>query len=129
MELKWSIIVFGGALLSLCCCLNWMAGGTFTQDEFATLRGKVDAINKNSNPDTFSLSAFSMSNELNALWAPAWNVVFANHAEMKNYDVVLYGYGFNNRWFWLNGFLLSNNYYLSIIIWKDYNCVTWYTLN
>jgi hypothetical protein len=47
----------------------------------------------------------------------------------NNYDAVVYGYGFNGDWFWTNGFLLSNNKYISFVIWKDYNCVGWLAIS
>lgn len=46
MELKWSFLLFVGAVLSLSGCLDWMAGGNFTQEEFGILRAKVDAFDK-----------------------------------------------------------------------------------
>jgi hypothetical protein len=68
---------------------------------------------------------------LNTLWAPAWNVVIVYYYDGMNYDSVLYGYGFNRHWFWLNGFKLSlsNGNYISFVIWKDFNCVQWITIN
>ncbi len=42
MELMWAIFYFFGAVIILGNCLDWMAGGTFTQADFATLRAKVD---------------------------------------------------------------------------------------
>ncbi len=123
MELKWAFLLFVGAVLSLCGCLNWMAGGSFTQEEFAILRGKVDAFDTSSSLSTYTPNAAKISDELNLLWAPAWNVVIIPYSSNQNYDAVLYGYGFNGRWFWQNGFLLTDGTYISIIIWKDYNCI------
>jgi hypothetical protein len=46
-----------------------------------------------------------------------------------NGDSVLYGYAFRDHWMWYNGFLMDDGYYVSFIIWKDYNCITWITHN
>lgn len=62
MELKWNFLLFMGAILSLCGCLDWMAGGTFTQANFATLRAKVDGFYLGSIPSTFADAAAGMSN-------------------------------------------------------------------
>lgn len=75
MELKWAIFLSMSALLSLCGCLDWMAGGNFTQVEFATLRGKIDAFDKTLTHKDMADSAKRISDELNLLWATAWNVV------------------------------------------------------
>jgi hypothetical protein len=47
----------------------------------------------------------------------------------NNGDSVLYGYAFRDHWMWYNGLLLDSGNYVSFIIWKDYNCITWYTIN
>lgn len=129
MGLKWTIFFFLGGLVSLCIGLNWMAGGSFTQSEFDILRGKVNAFDITSNPPTWASSAAAMSTELNNLWHPAWNVVIVFYYDGSNNDAVLYGYAFNGRWFWLNGFQLSNGKFISFVIWKDFNCVQWTTYN
>jgi hypothetical protein len=30
---------------------------------------------------------------------------------------------------WYNGFLMDDGYYVTFIIWKDYNCIGWITHN
>lgn len=62
MELKWTFLLLVGAVLSLCGCLNWMAGGNFNQEEFAILRGKVDAFDKSSTFTTLPTKATALSN-------------------------------------------------------------------
>jgi hypothetical protein len=47
----------------------------------------------------------------------------------NNGDSVLYGYAFRDHWMWYNGFLMDDGHYVSFIIWKDYNCITWTTHN
>lgn len=129
MELKWTILFFLGAMLSFCIGLNWMAGGTFTQANFDTLRTKVDAFDKTLGSSALSSSATTMSNELNTLWQPAWNVIIVYESFGMNLDSVMYGYAFNGQWFWQNGIQLINNNYIAFIIWKDFNCVQWFTYN
>jgi hypothetical protein len=46
-----------------------------------------------------------------------------------NSDSVVYGYAFRDHWMWYNGFLMDDGYYVTFIIWKDYNCITWSTIN
>jgi hypothetical protein len=46
-----------------------------------------------------------------------------------NSDSVLYGYAFRDHWMWYNGFLMDDGYYVTFIIWKDYNCITWSTID
>lgn len=124
---KWAVVCFLAAVLILSNGLNWMAGGTFTQEEFDILRAKVNAFNKGTAIAALAAAAKTISDELNTLWAPAWNVVF--NVAGSNVDTVLYGYAFHNRWFWENGFVLTDGNFLTFIIWKDYNCVTWFTYN
>ncbi len=128
MELKWTIICFMGAMLILSKGENWMAGGTFTQADFATLRAKVDNFDKGTNRLDLAAAANTISDELNDLWAPAWNVAIVYYADRMNYDTVVYGYAFNGHWFWQNGLQLTDQVYISFIIWKDYNCVGWTTI-
>lgn len=65
----------------------------------------------------------NLSDDLNNAWDPAWNVVIVYATDLGNYDSVLYGYGFNRYRFWSNGHKVSNDGYISFIIWKDYNCL------
>jgi hypothetical protein len=71
----------------------------------------------------------AFSTYLNDLWDPAWNVVVIYITDKTNADSVLYGYAFRNHWMWYNGFLMDDGYYVTFIIWKDYNCVGWITHN
>jgi hypothetical protein len=129
MRVKWTVLLFVWALLSGGMPLNWMAGGNWTQANFDILRGKINAFDPAAVYSSLAAAGSTLSDELGTLWAPAWNVVIVYYGDGKNYDAVLYGYGFNRHWFWLNGFKLTNNRYLSFVIWKDYNCVGWKTIN
>jgi hypothetical protein len=104
MGLKWTVIVFVATLLSCGGFLNWQGAGNMTQDNLTTIRNKINGLNFNVDPSTYAALATTLSNELNALWAPAWNVVFVLYADGKNFDSLLYGYGFNGHWFWFNGY-------------------------
>jgi hypothetical protein len=44
-------------------------------------------------------------------------------------DTVLYGYAYNDHWYWYNGYKSSGNMYYAIVIWKDYNCQGWKTID
>jgi hypothetical protein len=56
-------------------------------------------------------------------------VVVAYIADKSNSDSVVYGYAFRDHWMWYNGFLMDDGYYVSFIIWKDYNCKGWTSIN
>jgi hypothetical protein len=43
-------------------------------------------------------------------------------------DAVLYGYSYNDHWYWYNGYIIGE-FYFAIIIWKDYNCQGWLTFD
>jgi hypothetical protein len=70
--------------------------------------------------------AKNLSDYLNSVWDQAWNVVLVQTSARA--DTVVDGYAFRNHWLWRNGLFKGNQYY-SIIIWKDYNCQSWKTLN
>lgn len=72
------------ALLSFCDSLNWMAGGSFSQANFDILRSKVNAFDLTLAPAVYANAAVTMSNELNTLWAPAWNVAILYIISGKN---------------------------------------------
>ena len=70
-------------------------------------------------PDNFCQK---LSEHLNGLWDPAWNVVTMKSTYPKAlYDVVLYGYAFRDHWMWYNDYRVGDKIY-SFVIWKDYNC-------
>jgi hypothetical protein len=50
-------------------------------------------------------------------------VVVVYITDGTNSDSVVYGYAFRDHWMWYNGFLMNDGYYVSFIIWKDYNCI------
>jgi hypothetical protein len=55
--------------------------------------------------------------------------VVAYIADGTNSDSVVYGYAFRDHWMWYNGYVMDDGKYVSFIIWKDYNCITWSTIN
>jgi hypothetical protein len=70
-----------------------------------------------------------MTTYLNDKWNKAWNVVVVYIGEMVNSDSVVYGYAFNKHWMWYNGYTMQDGYFVSFIIWKDYNCGSYYAFN
>jgi hypothetical protein len=44
-------------------------------------------------------------------------------------DTVVYGYAYKTHWMWFNGYLMDDGNSVGFIIWKDYNCDTWTTVN
>lgn len=126
MEQKWTVLLLIWALLNSSSSINWMAGGNFTEERFSILMAKVNAFNRSASVSTYIGFTSALSTELNTLWAPAWNVIIAYHHDGSNSDVVLCGYAFNEQWFWMNGVLTTmDNKYVSFVIWKDYNCIGW----
>lgn len=88
-----------------------------------------------SGDNSLSNYAESLSTYLNGLWDIAWNVVISyafnadNYSLTPNSDTIVYGYAFRKHWLWMNGLKMNDGHYIGIIIWKDYNCKTWHTLN
>ena len=67
------------------------------------------------------MMATNISNSLNEMWDPAWNVVVGKLIYLT-IDFTFCGYAFRFHWFW------HNNYKgYSIVISKDYNCGEWAT--
>jgi hypothetical protein len=56
-------------------------------------------------------------------------VVVVYNSDGISSDSVVYGYAFRDHWMWYNGFLMDDGALVAFIIWKDYNCVTWSTIN
>jgi hypothetical protein len=125
-------------LLPFCNALNWQGTGTFTSDNRTIIWNYINAnfsqdwahSRITSSADT-TLANFSsaFSTELNRLWDPAWNVVVVYISDGTNSDSVVFGYAFRDHWMWYNGYPTNDGYYVSFIIWKDYNCITWGTIN
>jgi hypothetical protein len=68
-----------------------------------------------------------LSIALNDKFDPFWNVIAGFSSDQTNNDLVLYGYAFNNHWFWYNGITVNYSGYIykaGMVIWKDYNCHT-----
>jgi hypothetical protein len=119
-------------------CLNWQGTGVLSYDMQNTI---WNYINTNFDPSVTynglmlgnkAIVNFSkgLSNELNSRFDRAWNVVVPYISEFNNNaDTVLYGYAFKDHWFWYNGYKMNDGYYVSFIIWKDYNCQTYITFD
>ena len=129
MELKWSYALLIMVLLGCGSCLDWQGAGNWTSDNLTALYNYINSVDPTEQASSLSNDANYISGQLNTLWDPAWNVVIVYYSDGKNYDSVLYGYGFNGHWFWFNGWKRTDGYYLTFIIWKDYNCVGWLTLS
>ena len=119
-------LLFATVLLSLIAstqAVDWQGYGNMSSSNLTDIWSFI-----NSN----ALTAFSSSNyakfssdlsdHLNTLWHPAWNVITVK--TIASSDTVVYGYAFREHWMWYNGFKLLNNVY-SFVIWKDYNCQNW----
>ena len=129
MELKWSYALLIVILLSCGGCLDWMGAGNLTIDNLTVLHNMINGVNPTDVPSSYTTDTQTISDDLNTLWDPAWNVIMIYFYDGNNYDSVLYGYGFRGHWFWLNGWQTSAGKYVTFIIWKDYNCVKWSSYN
>lgn len=128
--------IFFLAFLVLLHAMNWQAMGNMSSSNLTIIWNFIDTnfssvkANKNILVDN-SLQKFAtaMSNYLNALWDPAWNVVLATYKVGINADTVLSGYAFREHWLWINGYAMDYGNFMSFIIWKDYNCFKWYIID
>jgi hypothetical protein len=100
-----------------------------TQDNLTIIRAKINAFDRTAFYTSYGSFAPALSEQLNTLWPPAWNVVVLFSIDAKNYDAVLYGYGFREHWSWFNGMKTNTGFYISFIIWKDFNCLGWITID
>jgi hypothetical protein len=126
---KYALLLLVLTLLGWGHCADWMAGGNWTVDNFTLIRGIVAGFNPALEFDKYTAWVTNTSNDLNDLWDPAWNVVVVYPTDLMNYDSVLYGYAYREHWFWSNGHRISNDGYITFIIWKDYNCLKWTSYN
>jgi hypothetical protein len=127
-------LIFAIAVLFLLNCgygLNWQGAGNWTTSNLTIIRNYINTNFSKSDSSSTVLTNFAttFSDYLNNLWDPAWNVVVVYINSLINVDSVLYGYAFRDHWMWSNGFLMDNGHYVSLIIWKDYNCITWLTFD
>ena len=129
MELKWSYALLIVVLLSCGSCLDWQGAGNWTSDNLTVLHNMINGVSPTDVASSYTTNTKTISDGLNKLWDPAWNVVIVKFGDSINYDSVLYGYSFRGHWFWLNGWERIDGTYMSFIIWKDYNCVGWVNLH
>lgn len=120
--------------------LNWQGTGSMNKTVIAkiwenletnlqTALNTVGAISPGDN-NPVNLACKNLSDKLNNEWSPAWNVVVLVNNPL--YDTVLYGYAFKNQWMWYNGVPVTvhvifgiPNALVTLIVWKDYNCLNW----
>lgn len=114
--------------------LRWQAMGSGMNNTVITeiwtgLEANIDtALTANTHTE-YNAFTKGISDRLNARWDPAWNVAFV--MSQSEYEVILYGYAYNNQWMWFNG--VPNTVWITdivtLIVWKDYNCQAWYFSN
>jgi hypothetical protein len=138
MNFNFSFLVAAALLLACSNALNWQGAGTWGNGNITTIN---DYINSNffkfwgmsalvtQDETTLSNFATGFATYLNGQWDPAWNVVVVVLPDSTNSDSVVYGYAFRDHWMWINGFQMDDGTFVSFIIWKDYNCNGWATIN
>lgn len=106
--------------------LDWQARGNWSQSNITDMWIYIDS----NLPTASDYDAFvqDFSKFLNDKWDPAWNVYVAMNT-INTDDTVFYGYAYRDHWLWYNGLTYDNQNYFALIIWKDYNCKDWVTVN
>jgi hypothetical protein len=138
MKFNSNFLVVAVLLLTCCKSLDWQGAGGWGNGNMTVI---WDYINTNFSkawpqattilPGDTKLADFAsaFSTELNRRWDTAWNVVVAYITDKSNSDSVVYGYAFRDHWMWYNGYAMNDGSFVSFIIWKDYNCNGWTTIN
>lgn len=117
------------SLITSTLTVNWQGTGNMTDSNMTEISTTINRfpITSTSTNTQINEVAKNISDYLNGLWAPAWNVVISKTT--LPHDTVLYGYAFRNHWMWINGITIpTTTRTLAYIIWKDYNCRHWATL-
>lgn len=118
---KNNVTILFFVFLTLTRQMGWQGKGNMSSsnltDIWTFINGSISSYTAGARYDPFNTA---LSNHLNSLWAPAWNV-FTVVMSSALYDTVVYGYAFNNHWMWFNNYQINGNV-LAFIIWKDYNC-------
>lgn len=120
-------------------CKNWQAADNMTASNLTEIWDYIDTnfdktktkeVVADLTSDTYLVNfATGMSTYLNGKWGTAWNVVVVYITDIVNADTVVYGYAFRNHWMWYNGYTMQDGFFVSFIIWKDYNCDHYYEFN
>jgi hypothetical protein len=69
-----------------------------------------------------------ISDSLNSAYDPAWNVFVFELVGDPTVDAIVVAYAFRDHWMWYNGYNYIGRTF-SFVIWKDYSCVTWNTVD
>lgn len=106
---------------------NWQGTGILNNDNLTVIWNYINQnFKRNVDASTIQIFVADLSNHLNDMWAPAWNIVIVQiDTTTPDYnDVVLYGYAFRDHWMWYNGYIDPSieGFSFSFVIWKDYNC-------
>ena len=92
-------------LIFLLCTrqIGWQGYGNWSSSNLTEIwtfiNGNIRTYTGNSDYDTFSAA---LSDRLNTIWAPYWNVLTIKTTAV--FDTVLYGYAFHNHWLWYNDY-------------------------
>lgn len=122
-----------GIQLWLGSTLNWQGMGNMTLNNMTVINNyistnfslawKYGTVFKQDDTTLVDF-ATAFSNHLNSQWDPAWNVFVCYTYGSYSPDAVVYGYAFRDHWYWMNGIIMNDGKHASIILWKDYNCLT-----
>lgn len=123
-----AILVF--FLISCVCSISWQGTGNMTSSNMTFIWNTINAnmpTYVSASKTNLSQLAVALSNKLNQEWSPAWNV-FVFELFDRTVDAIFYGYSYKAHWMWFNDFSFAGRSF-SFVIWKDYNCVVWNTID
>lgn len=82
---------------------GWQGYGNWSTSNLTEIwtfiNGNIHNFTGNSDYDTFNTA---LSERLNTMWAPFWNVFTIKTTAA--FDTVVYAYAFNNHWLWYNDY-------------------------
>jgi hypothetical protein len=110
-------------------CVQWQAAANISAANHTLIWSTIQSGLTTYVPDSFSGTdhtdlAKYISDTLNNVWDPAWNVFVFELVGDPTVDSIVVGYAFRDHWMWFNGYSYQGRTF-SFIIWKDYNCVAW----
>jgi hypothetical protein len=112
-------------------CVQWQAAANISAANhtliWSTIQSGLTSYVPNavSSTDHTDLTKF-ISDTLNNAWDPACNVFVFELVGDPTLDAIVVAYAFRDHWMWFNGYSYLGRTF-SFIIWKDYNCVNWFT--
>lgn len=96
------ILICSLLLLSV-TCVSWQGAGNFTDSNFTDIKNILSGVSTKLGLEKIDSWAKIISDELNARWDPAWNVIVTKLQD-KISNGVVFGYAYNGHWLWYNNY-------------------------